>query len=595
MTVAAPVRPSASPAPSAAARPHDAPPPIDADTFPDSTDAQQDAAIADLNAHRADWAALGIRDRRAILGELLKDFTAIADRWADAVRRAEGIPADIPTAAEEWLAGPYLILRNIRLLAETLADIERHGAPQIPGPVRTRADGRVTARVFPQTAYDRIFYGGVRAEIWLPPGTDRATIASSMARAYRRTPEPGTCLILGAGNVSSIGPMDALYKLFVDKQAVLYKMHPLNPYLGPLMEAGFRALLDWGVLRVVSGGVDVGARLVTHDGVDEIHITGSDKTVEAIAFGTGAEGAKRKKAGTPRLDKPISSELGNVSPVIVVPGPWTPAEIDYHGENLAAMLVNNGGFNCNAARVIVTHKDWPQRAALLDAVRRHLLATPLRQAYYPGAAERHARFVEAHPEAERFGQPRDGELPWTLITDLDPDHRDDICFQTEAFCAVFGETALAASDTADFLAKAVAFCNDTLWGTLNATLLVHPTTARRAATRGAVDRAIADLRYGTVAINNWAAVGYGLVITSWGAYPGHDLQDIQSGTGVVHNTLMFDDVEKTVVHLPFVMRPKPPWFPSHRTSLGLAKRLTAFEAAPSPAKLPGILWQALRA
>ena len=51
---------------------------------------------------------------------------------------------------------------------------------------------------------------------------------------------------------------------------------------------------------------------------------------------------------------------------------------------------------------------------------------------------------------------------------------------------------------------------------------------------------MADLRYGTVSVNHWAAVGYGLVITPWGAFPGHTRPDIQSGTGSVHNTLMFD-------------------------------------------------------
>ena len=56
---------------------------------------------------------------------------------------------------------------------------------------------------------------------------------------------------------------------------------------------------------------------------------------------------------------------------------------------------------------------------------------------------------------------------------------------------------------------------------------------------------VEDLRFGTVAINCWAAVGYGLVVTPWGAYPGRDVYDIQSGSGFVHNTLMFDRIQKT--------------------------------------------------
>ncbi len=78
-------------------------------------------------------------------------------------------------------------------------------------------------------------------------------------------------------------------------------------------------------------------------------------------------------------------------------------------------------------------------------------------------------------------------------------------------------------------------------------------------------------------------------MTPWGAFPGHTPDDIQSGTGVVHNTLMFSRPQKTVVRAPFRVFPKPVWFATHRTAHRLTPKLAAFEAAPSPAKLPGIL------
>jgi hypothetical protein len=110
----------------------------------------------------------------------------------------------------------------------------------------------------------------------------------------------------------------------------------------------------------------------------------------------------------------------------------------------------------------------------------------------------------------------------------------------------------------------------------------------------AVEKAIADLRYGTIAVNHWAAIGYGLVITPWGAFPDHPPHDIQSGTGVVHNTLMFDRSQKTVVRAPFRVTPKPVWFATHKTAHKLTPKLVEFEADPSFAKLPGIFAQALR-
>ena len=146
-----------------------------------------------------------------------------------------------------------------------------------------------------------------------------------------------------------------------------------------------------------------------------MHITGSDKTYDAVVFGTGPDGARRKAADDPALTKPVTAELGNVSPVIVVPGRWSIAELRYQAEHVATMLVNNAGFNCISARVVVTHAAWPQRDAFLGALTQTLAQITPRRAYYPGAGERRDAFVAAHPEAEELGTGADDALPWTFI------------------------------------------------------------------------------------------------------------------------------------------------------------------------------------
>src|SRR5206468_6237495 len=98
-----------------------------------------------------------------------------------------------------------------------------------------------------------------------------------------------------------------------------------------------------------------------------------------------------------------------------------------------------------------------------------LTQIPVRRAYYPRAAERFDAFLAAHRQtAEIFGTRSGDRLSWMLIPDLDPAQRDDIDFTTEAFCGVFGETGLAAASVPELIDRAVAFCNDVLWGTLNA-------------------------------------------------------------------------------------------------------------------------------
>jgi acyl-CoA reductase-like NAD-dependent aldehyde dehydrogenase len=572
-------------------------PPVPTTELDPSAQSALDAVVTGLKGRQADWAALPVPARIALLDELTRDFLAVADRWTAACLAAEGLDPSHPSAGEEALVGPYFVLRNLRLLKKSLSDIAKSGSPRIPGPVRTLPSGQVAARVFPQELYDRIFYSGVTAEVWMEPGAPEITVAElprTQAVAYRQPDGGGVCLVLGAGNVSSIGPMDALYKLFVENRVVVYKVHPVNVYLGPLLEEGFRALIDRGFLRQVYGGAAEGAYLCRHHGVDEIHITGSDKTYEAIVFGPGPEGEARKRANHPVITKPITAELGNVSPVIVVPGPWSEGDLAYHAENLVTMLTNNAGFNCNATRVIVTEAGWREREGLLAKIRQILARVPTRKAYYPGAHDRYEAFLREHPEAERFGEADGDRLAWALIPGLDPSRRDEICYTTEAFAGVFAETPLAAPSIPAFLEQAVAFANESLWGTLNATLLVHPKSLADPAVAQAVEKAVVDLRYGTVAINHWAAIGYGLVITPWGAFPGHEQTDIQSGTGVVHNTLMFSRVEKSVVRAPFRVFPKPVWFATHRQAHKLTPKLSRFEAAPSPAKLPGIFALALK-
>lgn len=562
--------------------------------FPPSSRPAMEASLRTLRSRADAWALMPLPDRRRILEGVRRGMVEVAQRWAEAGCRAKGIAVDEPRAGEEWFNGPFVILRNIRLLQRALAEIAKHGRPTIPRGLRTRADGQLVAKAFPADLWDAAFFPGVTAEVWMEPGVDEAQLLADQAHFYREPRRPGAVsLVLGAGNVSSIGPMDALYKLFVEQAVVLYKVHPVNAYLGPLFEEAFRPLVEAGFLRLAYGGAEAGAFLCEHPEVDEIHITGSDKTVEAIAFGPGAEGARRKAENRPRLTKPISSELGNVSPVLIVPATWSDAEMRYQAENVVSMLTNNAGFNCNAARVLITASWWPQREAFLDAVETFLAQSSPRKAYYPGAFQRYATYLEAHPEARQIGDTGPDELPWTLIRGLDPEQHDDPCFRTEAFCSLFAEVTLSTDGVSRWLDEAVRFCNETLWGTLNATLIVHPSVEDEAEAAAAVNAALENLHYGCIVVNHWAGVGYGLCVTPWGAPPGHTLADIQSGTGVVHNTLMLERTQKVVVKSPFRAFPRPPWFVAHRTAHRVGKAMTYFEASPSTLKLPALLAAAL--
>ena len=564
-------------------------------SIPPSTREEMDTAIEALQSHKDEWVAFSIYDRIMLIDRMIKDFAAIASRWVDASFQAKGISEDSLCVGEEWAAGAWPVLKNLRQLRQSLVDIQMDGHPKIPGRVTTMSNGQVAAQVFPQTIYDRLFFERIRAEIWMEPEVTIKGLSQTQAIAYRDKDRPGkVALVLGAGNVSSIGPMDVFYKLFVEDQVVLFKANPVNAYLGPLMDEAFRVLIDQGFLRVVFGGAAEGSYLCNHPGIEEIHITGSDKTFDAIVFGSGAEGAKRKAERSPLLTKRVTGELGNVSPVIVVPGPWKAGDLVYQAEHIDTMLTNNAGFNCNATRVIIQHANWPQRNQLLEEMRRVLTHIPPRTAYYPGALERHKRFIQEHPESEQIGSSSGQELPWTLIAGVDPESVDDVCFTTEAFCSLFAETALEAEGVPEYIDKAVAFANQHIWGSLNATIIVHPESLKNTEIKESVERAIANLKYGTVGINIWAGAGFTFGTTTWGAFPGNKLHNIQSGVGVVHNTLMFSRPQKSVLWGPFRGALTPPWFVTHgKIARKLFPKLVAFEASPSPLKVPGIMAAAL--
>ena len=560
--------------------------------------------LEELAAHKQTWATLPIAKKIELLTAVKRETAKVAERWVAAAASHKGIPETSPLVGEEWASGPWALLYGLSQFIHTLGEIERHGRPRIARrAVRRARSGQVVVDVFPSSLYDRLLLSGVSAEVWMEPDVTPENLDQHTASFYR-TPNPvgKVALVLGAGNIASIAPLDVLYKLVAEGQVCILKMNPVNEYLGPFLEEAFAPLVAAGFVRVVYGGGDIGAWLCEHELVEEIHVTGSARTHDAIVFGAGAVGEARRKKDEPKNTRRVSSELGNVSPTIVVPGPWTAADLQFQAENIATQKMHNGGFNCIAAQVLVLPAAWNQSQALVDAVKSTLRAQPNRLAYYPGAAERQKSAVRAYPKAELLDDAATG-VPRTLVPEV-PCEGEQLCFREEAFGGVLSETRLPGADARSFLANAVAFCNDRLWGTLGANLLIHPSTMKELGE--AFDDAIAELRYGCIAINTWTGVGFLLAQTTWGAFPGHPRTDIQSGSGVVHNSLLFDRPQKSVVRAPFypfprgvahaqaAILPKPPWFITNKRAHEVTRKLTFFEAAPSPLKLPGIFVSALR-
>jgi aldehyde dehydrogenase (NAD(P)+) len=554
-----------------------------------------DEELARLREGAATWARRPLAARVALARAMLRGAARVAARSVAAACAAKDLAPGTPPEGEEWISSPYVTHRILRQTVRSLVTLERNGNTAI-GRLGETADGRLTARVFPASRLDALLFMGIAGDVHMEEGVDEPELHRSRARFYKERDHDGrVCLVLGAGNVNSIPAADVVTKMFVEGKVCLLKMNPVNAYMGPLLEEAFADAIAAGFLAIVHGGAEEGEYLARHASVDEVHVTGSDKTHDAIVWGPpGPERAERMARGRPLLEKPITSELGNVTPILVVPGAWSDRELSYQADSVAGMVTLNASFNCIAGKVLVTPRGWRMRDRFLALVMEKMGSTPSRRPWYPGAEARYAALTAGRSDVKRCGG-GDGTLPWTLVAGLDPGDPDEKAYSTEAFCSVLFETQVGSADATEFLDAAVRFANERLWGTLAAALVACRRTLSDATTRAAVERAVLDLRYGSVSVNVWPGLAYASGTGPWGAYPGAPLNDVRSGRGFVHNTRMLERVEKLVVRGPPWSPIKLPYFPTHRTAHVLARRLAELEVDGSWAKLPRIAAAAARA
>ncbi|MFJ6608690.1 aldehyde dehydrogenase family protein [Streptomyces sp. NPDC091289] len=558
-----------------------------------------DRAVRALRENAGAWTKTPLPERIALLERTLPRIAEAAEPMVADAARAKGYTEASAWAAEDWTTAPWALAQAVRAQLHVLRRVAAGHPPVAPGAVHSRAD-RTVVDVFPATLSDRLLLNGFTAQVWTLPGTTREQVPARAAGEYRGRPGgPGVSLVLGAGNVAAITPLDILHKLYAEGEVVLAKMNPVNAYLRPHFERVFAEFVENGWVRFVDGGAAEGAYLTGHDGIDSIHVTGSERTHDAIVWGTDEQAAKRRRDNTPLNDKPFTSELGGVSPCIVTPGPWSAADFRFQAEHIVTSKLNNSGHNCVATQILVVPGDWDGTERLLDEIRGVLRALPPRTGYYPGAADRTGKVLANHPGAETFGD--DGSCR-VLVPEIEG--MDDVMLTDEVFAGALGVVRLPGTDAPGFLRAATEFANDRLPGTLGATLLVHPRTERTH--RAAVEEAVTALRYGTLGVNCWSAFGFLLGYTPWGAFPGHTRQEIGSGVGFVHNAFMLENIEKTVLRAPFApfprglltgspsLSPRPPYYVTNRTGRTTMKRLTDYTTAPSPAKLSGIFASALR-
>ena len=129
----------------------------------------------------------------------------------------------------------------------------------------------------------------------------------------------------------------------------------------------------------------------------------------------------------------------------------------------------------------------------------------------------------------------------------------------------------------NFAINSIDYVNNELWGNLGVTVLIK--NHKKKANQTILNTYVEELKYGTVAINEWSALGFVIPTLPWGGYPGNKDNDIQSGQSVVHNSMLFESPLKGVVNTKFRISKiiDPPWFVTNKKARRLFKNLTYYQ------------------
>jgi acyl-CoA reductase-like NAD-dependent aldehyde dehydrogenase len=535
-----------------------------------------DSVLHDLKAGAVRHADRDAAARAALAIHTAHTVTTHADRWVQAAvgiktritdgRQVSAMPAVI---AEETATGPLATLRLLAITARVLGEVARNGLPQAGAPPRVLhaaagpagPESFIGIDVLPERRLlDGTIFSGHSATVrCVNPGGLAAFTRSWHEEARTRPRQGGVALVLGAGNVTGLAVADAISQIFEYGRAVLLKLHPLHADLESVLRDTLAPLVEAGLLAFMTGGPDVAQAAVAAPGITHVHLTGGQGAFDAIVWGGPGP---RPSHAQPVLTKPMTCELGNVTPWIVVPGRYTPKQLAFQADVIAASIANNTSFNCIATKAVVTCRSWDQREEFTALVARRLAALPARPAWYPGAVAAWAEITGRQP-------PADGSLPAVFRAGLDP-RAEPRWLAREWFVPVAVEVPLDADSIESFCVRTMEFTRS-IPGSLAASVTL-PASLPAAGVRR-VDLLCEHLEYGVVGVNTWSALAYAFGSVPWGGYPGATLSEPRSGIGRVHDPLLLPLVHNAILRAPLVGWPLPAWFPWHRHGAALARGL----------------------
>ena len=382
------------------------------------------------------WPKVDLPNRLYYLESCCNNLHRIAPFWVEEEANLRGHLASSNEGAESWLLGPLPVARTLRYL---INGIRSGGRPRVPSR-RLRIDGRSVTRVFPHGFHEGVLFWDTQAHVWSIGGQHQG-----MKYRKARDQSPGAALVLGSSAVSSILATDILCKLFCDNRAVVCKVPPRLAPLKPIFDELFHPLVRDRHVQLVYGDKEVGQSLLELPKFETVHLTGSAQTYSELLESNRYE------------HRTYTAQLGCVTPVMLVPGPWSQNELLFQARHLASMMVLNGGYSCVSPQVLVVSKNWSYKGAFLRALRAELEKVSGRDDRYAGPSLRRESFRMEYPGGETFG-------PRTLVHL--PADKPSRLFREEAFCGGAGYRGARHRRSAGFFGPGSSLLQSTAVGRL---------------------------------------------------------------------------------------------------------------------------------
>ena len=464
-----------------------------------------DRNVSKLRVNSAEFLNLEKSTLISMLEETIENITSIAYYWATLASEKKGTLTK-SKEGEEWIGGPFACIYAIQYLIESILNEEDLDISKFD-------DSTKSYKVFPTKNIEKLLFPFLEGEVKFGKNLSFEQINEFRGFANRfQNNKPKITLVLGAGNVSSIPVLDALFHMIAYKSVIYLKLNPVNDYLLPIFTQIFEPFITRGFMVISEGDMKASQYLTEHDGFQHTHLTGSNFTYENIVYGRVLSDKERNLKMLPKINKkPITSELGNVTPVIVHPGNWSRSEIRHQAKKIVTAKLNNSGFNCIAAQVVVLPKDWKHTNKLKKDIKYYLQKVGDTTSYYPGASEKLSELMDTN----NYEQINDlsCNTPF-LVADLnlEKEYANQEVWSTALF---FKEIPYSSYE--DFCTKSINYVNNDLWGNLGATVLIKNHKKRNNV--GILNTYVEDLNYGTVAINEWSALGFVIPTLPWGGYP----------------------------------------------------------------------------